>query len=84
MSKLPSGTTTQQKAFGPSRVISRLFIALALVGCCLWVIGVIAGSVIPIFGGIRTEAIGQIFFAVAALAEVAIYLFGWLARRTER
>ena len=59
------------------------FLILAIVAALVWVIGLIAGVVIPIFGGIHAETLGGIMFSIAFSAEVLLYLFGWLYQKTK-
>jgi hypothetical protein len=59
------------------------FWILAIVAALVWGVGVIAGAVIPIFGGIRAETIGGIMLSVVLSAEGLMYLFGWLYQKTK-
>jgi hypothetical protein len=49
----------------------------------IWIVGILAGAVIPLFGGIRAETLGRIGFLVASTAEICVYLFSWLFHRLE-
>lgn len=59
------------------------FLILAIVAALVWAVGVIAGVVIPVFGGIRAQTVGEAIFSVALIAEGALYLFGWLYQKTK-
>jgi hypothetical protein len=54
---------------------------LAIVSVLVWVAGILAGAVIPLFGGVRTETVGGIGLTIALTAEFCLYLFGWLSQR---
>jgi hypothetical protein len=59
------------------------FWILAIAAALVWVVGVIAGAVIPIFGGIRAETLGDIMLSIALSSEGLMYLFGWLYQKTK-
>jgi hypothetical protein len=59
------------------------FWILAIVAALVWVVGLIAGVVIPIFGGIRAEAFGGIMLSIVLSAEGLMYFFGWLYQKTK-
>jgi hypothetical protein len=57
------------------------FGVLTLLSIVIWVGGILTAAVLPWFGGIRAERIGQIGFSIALLGEGFVYGFGWLCRR---
>jgi hypothetical protein len=59
------------------------FLILAIVAALVWIVGLIAGVVIPVFGGIRAETLGGIMFSIALSAEGLLYLFGWLYQKAK-
>ena len=63
--------------------ISIGFWILAVGAALVWAVGAIAGAVIPVFGGIRAQTLGEAIFSVAIVAEGLLYLFGWLYQKTK-
>jgi hypothetical protein len=59
------------------------FWILAIVAALVWVVGLIAGVVIPVSGGIRAEALGGVLFSIALGAEVLLYVFGWISQKSK-
>lgn len=59
------------------------FLIMAMLAALVWVVGLIAGIVIPIFGGIRAETLGGVLFSIALCAEGLLYLWGWLYQKTK-
>jgi len=59
------------------------FWILAISAALVWVVGVIAGAVIPVLGGIRAQTLGKAIFSIAMIAEGLLYLFGWLCQKTK-
>jgi hypothetical protein len=57
---------------------------LMLLSALVWVAGIFAGAIVPLFGGIRAEHIGAIGFSVGMLGESCVYLFGWLHKRASQ
>ena len=55
-----------------------------LASVVVWVSGILAGAIVPLFGGIRAERLGEIGFTVGMAAEVCVYGFGWLWKRSSR
>ena len=54
------------------------FAALMLLSIAVWVVGLLTSAIVPLFGGIRAETIGQIGCAASGLGEGCTYLFAWL------
>lgn len=52
-----------------------------LVSVAVWIVGILAGAVVPLFGGIRAERLGEIGFCFGMAGEVCAYVFGWLRKR---
>ena len=50
----------------------------------VWLVGILAGVVVPLFGGIRAETLGEIGFSAGMIGEVFAYGFGWLRKRLTR
>jgi len=57
------------------------FGVLTLLSIVIWVVGILTAAVLPWFGGIRAERIGQIGFTMALSGESLVEGFGWLHRR---
>jgi hypothetical protein len=60
------------------------FGVLIVVSIVLWVIGILAAVVVPLFGGISAERLGAMGFTVGTAGELCAYLFGWLRQRITR
>jgi hypothetical protein len=60
------------------------FGVLMLLSALLWVAGIFAGAIVPLFGGIRAERFGAIGLSVGMLGEGCTYLFGWLHKRASQ
>ena len=60
------------------------FAALMVVSLAVWVVGLLSAVVIPLFGGIRADKIGQIGLAIGMTGELCAYLFAWLWRLLEK
>jgi hypothetical protein len=60
------------------------FAVLMLLSALVWVAGIFAGAIVPLFGGIRAEHIGAIGLSVGMLGEGCLYLFGWLHKRASQ
>src|SRR5580700_9844060 len=58
------------------------FIVLMIVSAVVWIIGILAGAVVPLFGGIRAERFGEIAFSLGITGEVLTYACGWMRKRT--
>jgi hypothetical protein len=57
-----------------------------LLTIAVFVVGVITGAVVPLFGGVRAERIGAIAFAAAAIAETVLGVaefFDWRLSRNK-
>jgi hypothetical protein len=54
------------------------FGVLILLSVVVWLVGILAGVVVPLFGGISAERLGAIGFTVGMAGEGCAYLFGWL------
>jgi hypothetical protein len=66
------------------RKVSAAFLFVAIVSGVVWIVGLVAGVVIPVFGGLRAEKLGEICFMIAMTAELFLYFFGWLFQEKER
>jgi hypothetical protein len=60
------------------------FAALMVVSLVIWVVGLLSAVVIPLFGGIQADRIGQVGFTVGMIGESCVWIFAWLWRLTER
>lgn len=58
-----------------------LFGLLLTLSIFAWIGGKLTGAVVPWFGGVPAERIGQVAFAVSLCGEGFVYLFGWLFKR---
>jgi hypothetical protein len=65
-------------------VFTIAFGVVLLASVVAWISGILAGVVVPLFGGIRAERLGQIGVAVGMTGEVCAYGFGWLRRRVSQ
>ena len=63
------------------RKLKILFFVLLLVSAAVWILGLLLGVTIPIFGGVRADKIGGICFSISLAAEVFMHFFGWLFQR---
>jgi len=59
-----------------------LFGLLFVLAIMCWVVGILGGSLGPLFSARHFERIGQIGLAVACIGEGATYLIGWIFGRT--
>jgi hypothetical protein len=57
------------------------FGVMMVISAAVWLFGTLAGAVIPLFGGIRAERMGEIGFAAGMTGEPFAYGFGWLSKR---
>ena len=48
-----------------------------------WITGWVFGAVIPLFGGVKAEKVGQFCLFLAGAGEVGVYLFGWLFKKLD-
>ena len=60
------------------------FGVLIPVSVVVWLVGILAGAVVPLFGGVSAERLGAIGFTVGMIGEGCAYLFGWLRGRITR
>jgi len=58
-----------------------LFKVLLLLSLMFWVVGMLTAAVVPWFGGVRADRIGQIGVAVFICGEGVVCIFGWLFKR---
>ena len=56
------------------------FGALALLSFVVWMVGIVAAVVLPLFGGVRLDRIGAICFGLSLFGETFVFCFGWIAR----
>jgi len=54
------------------------FAVLMLLSIAVFIVGLLTAAVVPWFGGIRAESIGEIGCAASGLGECCTYLFAWL------
>jgi hypothetical protein len=60
------------------------FGVLALLSVVVWIVGALTAAVLPWFGGIRADRIGQIGATIFISGDGFIYGFGWLTRHFSR
>jgi hypothetical protein len=60
------------------------FGVLTLLSVVVWIVGALTAAVLPWFGGIRADRIGQIGAAIFTCGDGFIYGFGWLTRHFSR
>lgn len=60
------------------------FGVMMVISAAVWLFGTLAGVIIPLFGGIRAEKIGEIGFSAGITGELFAYGFGWLSNRLSR
>jgi hypothetical protein len=60
------------------------FAALMIVSLVVWVIGILSAVVIPLFGGIRADKVGQIGLAIGMIGECCAWILAWLWRLVEK
>jgi hypothetical protein len=65
-------------------VFTITFGIVMLTSVVAWIVGILAGAIVPLFGGIRAERLGEIGFAVGVAGEVCAYGSGWLRRRASQ
>ena len=58
-----------------------IFGVLIMLSVVVWLVGIFAGAVVPLFGGVSAERLGAIGFTVGMVGEGCTYLFGWLRGR---
>jgi hypothetical protein len=62
-------------------VLAIIFGVLTLLSLVIWIAGMLTAAILPWFGGIRAERIGEISFVVFICGDGFIYGFGWLCKR---
>jgi hypothetical protein len=60
------------------RLFGMSFLGLMLVSILVWILGLLTAAVVPWFGGIRAERIGELGFTVGLVGESCTYIFAWL------
>ena len=54
------------------------FAVLMVLSIVVFIVGLVTAAVVPLFGGIRAETIGEIGCTASGLGECCTYLFAWL------
>jgi membrane protein DedA with SNARE-associated domain len=57
------------------------FGVLTVLSAVIWIVGMLTAAILPWFGGIRAERIGEIGFTIFICGDGFVYGFGWLCRR---
>ena len=55
-----------------------IFAVLMLLSIAVFIVGLLTEAVVPWFGGLRAETIGEIGCTASGLGECCTYLFAWL------
>jgi hypothetical protein len=63
------------------RFLAIFFGVLTLLSFVIWIVGILTAAVLPWFGGIRVDRIGQVSFTLSLFSDSLVYGFGWLCRR---
>ena len=59
-------------------------LVLIVVAAVVWIVGMVGGVVVPLFGGIRAERIGEILCLAGMCGEVLLYAFGLVFHTVNR
>jgi hypothetical protein len=62
------------------KYLALTFGVLTVLSAVIWIIGLLTAAILPWFGGIRAERLGEIGFSIFLCGDGVVYVFGWLCR----